>query len=155
MEEFTQTANINEKWLNNIYDNIQKLEEYERFSREGCENLFDYLRIPYSKRSIISGITQLKNLKFFITEFHLLLADLSPVINEDKLKNFQSVLNNIQTALPNERLFINEIRDLNRNIIETKPTDFFHQTLECLHILKIDLFREIKHILYIQSSNNL
>ena len=149
MDEFTQTGNINEKWLNNIYDNIQRLENYERLVREGCASLLDYVQIPYSSRPILTGITQFKNLRFMITEFKLLLADLTPIIEDQKAKEFDTTLNLIDKALDSERLFLSSIFDVNRRLIETKPTKFFYETIDTLHKLKVDLFKEIKNILYI------
>jgi hypothetical protein len=153
VEEFTQSANINEKWLTNIYENIKKLEDYERLVREGCSSLLDFVQIPLSNRSSIVGQTQFKNLRFLITEFKLLLADLTPILEEDKVKEFDRFLNNIDKAISHEKLFLNSSYDVNRTLIETKPTEFFYQTIETIHKLKVDLFRQIKGILYIKSQN--
>lgn len=151
MEEFLQSANINEKWLNNIYENIKNLENYERLVREGCQSLLDFMNIPLKDRAVVIGLTQFKNLRFLITEFNLLLADLTPIIqNSDK---YDKILNNIEKALKNEKLFIKSRIDINNQITEVKPTEFFYQTLDALHGLKRDLFGEIKGILYISSSN--
>lgn len=154
MEDYVQSANINEKWLNNIYENIKKLEDYERLVREGCASLLDYMQIPLHRRGVVIGITQFKNLKFMITEFKLLLADLTPVIKDDTAKEFDKVLNNIDKALISERLFLSSIYDANRQLMETRPTEFFYQTIDTLHKLKTDLFKEIKQILYIGVQNN-
>lgn len=155
MEDFSvQTANINEKWLQNIYENIKKMEEHERLSREGCEDLLDYIRIPSDQRKIIIGSLQYKNLNFLITEFNLLLTDLSPVVDSNKVKSFRDTLETIENALPNITLFIEEKYDLNGRLTETMPTPFFFQTIKALNRLKGDLFREIKGILYINTKND-
>ena len=151
MEEFTTTANINEKWLTNIYENIKNLEDYERLVREGCKSLLDFMNIPERNRPIVIGLTQFKNLKFIITEFQLLLGDLTPVLkSSDK---YDKVLDNIERALQTERLFIRTRTNVNNEVIEVVPTEFFYQTLKTLHGLKRDLFKEIKHILYIPTTN--
>lgn len=149
MEDYTLTSNINEKWLNNIYENIKKLEEYERLVREGCSSLLDFLQIPIKQREIVLGLTQFKNLRFFVTEFRLLLGDLTPVLEEDKAKEFKKVIDKVDTALNNEGLFIEKVRNADRQIIEVKTTKFFHVTINSLHNFKVDLFKQIKHILYI------
>lgn len=151
MEEFTTTANINEKWLNNIYENIKNLEDYERLVREGCKSLLDFMNIPERNRPIVIGLTQFKNLKFLVTEFTLLLADLEPVLKTSE--KYDKVLDNIEQALPYERLFIRTKTNVNNEITEVEVTGFFNQTLKTLHNLKRELFKEIKHILYINSSN--
>ena len=151
MEEFVQTANINEKWLENIYENIKKLEDYERLVREGCQSLLDFMNIPERNRPIVIGLTQFKNLRFMITEFTLLLADLTPILEEpDK---YDKVLNDIDEALKLERLFLKTMTNVDNEITEVRPTEFFYQTLKTLHNLKRDLFKEIKHILYINTKN--
>lgn len=151
MEDFTTTANINEKWLENIYENIKKLEDYERLVREGCQSLLDFMNIPERNRPVVIGLTQFKNLRFLITEFKLLLADLTPILKDSD--EYDKVLNNIDDALILERLFLNVRTNVNNEIVEVKPTEFFHQTLNTLHTLKRNLFKEIKHILYINTSN--
>lgn len=149
MEDFTQSANINEKWLQNIYENIKKLEDYERLVREGCSSLLEYVQIPLEKRPIVLGLTQFKNLKFFLTEFKLLLADLTPVLNSSEAKNFYEVINNVDKSLNAQRLFLNCKYNANRQLIETSTTEFFTITIDALHNLKTDLFKQIKNILYI------
>ena len=153
MEDFLNSANINEKWLVNIYENIKKLEDYERLVREGCSSLLDYVKIPLNNRSSVIGLTQFKNLRFMITEFKLLLADLTPILEQDKAKAFDSFLNNLENALKCEKLFLIYSFDVNGKIIETRTTEFFSVTIEALHKLKVDLFKQIKNILYINSNN--
>lgn len=149
MEDYINTANINDKWLDNVYENIKALEEYERLIREGCKSLLDFLNIPYKNRPVIIGDTQFKNIKFFLTEFKLLLGDLSPILGEDDEKSFYNIINKIDDALKRQDLFITNKYDLNNNLIEVVPTKFFWETVEALHRTKVDLFRKIKHILYI------
>lgn len=151
MEDFisSDTANINEKWLGNIYENIKKLEEYERLVREGCSSVLEFAQIPTKARPVMIGLTQFKTLRFFITEFKLLLADLTPILEPEDAKAFDNVLSNIDKALPNEKLFLINYYDINRNLVSTSPTDFFYITLDTLHKIKVDLFKKIKHILYL------
>lgn len=154
MENPIGSGNINERWLNNVYENIKNLENYERLIREGCSSLLDFMQIPLSSRQVIIGATQFKNLKFIITEFRLLLADLSPVLTEKaKIDKFNIILDRIEEAIKNESLFISEKRNASREIIEIKPTELFYDTIKVLHKLKIELFIEIKSILYIQDNN--
>lgn len=152
MEEFTNSANINEKWLINIYENIKKLEDYERLVREGCSSLLDYVQIPLANRSSIIGLTQFKNLRFMITEFKLLLADLTPILDQKKASEFDDFLNQLEKSLRYEKLFLSSSYDVNRRLTETKTTEFFNLTIETLHKLKVDLFKQIKNILYINSN---
>lgn len=156
MEEYIeniQSSNINEKWLDNIYENIKKIEEYERLVREGCASLLDYVQIPLKSRPVVVGLTQFKTLRFLLTEFTLLLADLTPVL-EDKSKIYQKTIDTIDEVILNEKYFIQKRYDVNKNLTSVELTKLFYETVKTIHILKRDLFKEIKHILYIPSQND-
>lgn len=144
-----QSSNINAKWLENIYENIQKLEQYERLMREGCTSLLDYFQIPENRRDIIIGDVQFKNLRFYVTEFNLLLSDLSPILDDQKSIEFRLLLEQIQRACNSRRLFIKDIFSSTRELRKSVPTPVFFSTINILTKLKVDLFREIKDILYI------
>lgn len=150
MEElpsFSNTSNINEKWLDNIYENIKKIENHERLAREGCESLIEYISL--SSKSL--GQVQFKNLSLFVTEFGLLLGDLSPILED--LDKYKKILTQIKEALKNENLFIVSHYNTSNQITRTELTPLFMETIEALYNLKVDLFREIKHILYIGGLN--
>lgn len=150
MEDFVQSANINAKWLENVYENIKNLEKIERLAREGCSSLMEYLNIPANKREIMIGEAQYKNLRFFTSEFILLLSDLTPIITDEKVNNIKYILKNISSSLKNNRnLFIKDIYNSQRQLTQVKLTPFFDETLETLSTLKVELFMEIKKILYI------
>lgn len=153
MEDYVQSVNINERWLNNIYENIKKLEDYERLVREGCSSLFEFVQIPHNKLQVVIGLTQFKNLKFMITEFKLLLADLTPILEEENEKEFDKTITEIEKAVSSEKLFLNSYYDVHKNLVKTSPTEFFYKTIDILHKFKVDLFKEIKGILYIKNNN--
>lgn len=141
--------NINTLWLKNVYENIKLLEEHSRLAREGCTSLMDYLQIPHQQRDIIIGDTQYKNLRFMVTEFSLLLEDLEiPIKNKEKLKKFRKAIREIEEKLEHRHLFIKEARDVKNGVRSSKTTPFFTQTLIFLSDLKIDIFRNIAHLIY-------
>lgn len=157
MEDFEsniQTANINDKWLLNIYENIKNLEDYERLVRDGCKKLLDYLQIPARDRPVVVADTQYKNLQLFVTEFKLLLADLTPVLNPESAKVFDDALDKIDNAVKTRSLFVKDTRDTNNKVIEVRTTEFFWKTINILHKTKVDLFKQIKNILYINTETN-
>lgn len=150
-----QSANINSLWLQNIYENIKKLEEHERIAREGCDNLMEYLGIPADKRDLILGDTQYKNIKFMVTELHLLLGDLTPILDETKVKGYKENLNKIEEVISYRKYFVKEPYSSTRGIIiSSKPTPFFFETLRFLSDMKIEIIKDIKHILYIKDQPN-
>ncbi len=146
-----ESTNINSLWLTNIFENLKNLEVMERISREGCNSLMDYLQIPLAQRQIILADTQYKNLKFMVTEMQLLLTDLSPVVAKDKHKAFMDTLKKIQPPIHIRRLFLVERHSVMKNgIFTSEVTPFFYETLTFLSELKLDIIKEISHILYIK-----
>lgn len=146
------SSNINQKWLDNIYDNIKKIEYHERLAREGCENLVEYFGIPVKIRNVFIGEAQYKNLRFFVSEFHLLLSDLTPTIEDKGLKEIIESLEAVEKFIGNRENFLKEERDINNKVTSLELKKSFYDTLMFLAGLKVKLFKEIKHILYITSS---
>lgn len=154
MEDFVQTANINDKWLNNIYENIKNLENYERLLRDGCKNLLDFMSIPQINRPVVVGEIQYKNLRVFITEFKLLLTDLTPILRAGLADEFDKVLNDIDKVSRDRKLFVIDTYDTSNKVISVQTTAFFWTTIDILHKTKRDLFKTIKKILYIDQGSN-
>lgn len=148
-----ESSNINAIWLQNIYENIKNLEQLERIAREGCNSIMEYLQIPHESRAFILGDVQYKNLRFIITELDLLLIDLTPVIKESELIDFQLSLNKVKELIENRRLFLEEPRGVDRSIRYSKPKPFFYETLNFLSLLKVSIIKSIAHILYIKNDD--
>jgi len=143
---------INTLWMQNIYDNLKNLEMLERLAREGCTSLLDYLQIPHQNRNIVIGDAQFKNLRFMVTELHLLLTDLTPVMEETKITNMRGGLAKVQKSISTRSLFINDRRSAtNNNIATSEPTDLFNMTLDYLATMRISIIKEISPILYVRA----
>jgi hypothetical protein len=151
MEELMQSANINKKWLDNIYENIKRIEESQRLAREGCKDLYEYYNVPERKRQIILGDIQYKNLRFIISEFYLLLDDLTPILDEKKEQSFRKILKELEFHVQNRKSLIKDSFNSSRMLIQSRTTENFWEVMEAVSILKTELFKEIKHILYIDS----
>lgn len=152
MDEFTTTGNINDKWLLNIYQNIIKIEEYETLARDGCSSIYEYANMSMERRKIEIPETQFKNIKMMVTQFILLVGDLSPKMSKDTSDKFLEVIESIDKALRyNEDLFIERNLDVNRNLKEVLLLPRFNETIDILFKIKTELFRENKDILYIGS----
>lgn len=148
--EFKST-NINSLWLENIYENLKNLEQLERLAREGCSSLFDYFQTSETQRRIVFADLQYKNLRFIVTEINLLLTDLTPVIEKNKLEYFRIAIRKVEEAINERKLFINEKFSATRNgIISSNVTNFFHETLNYLTEMRIKIIKEIAPILYVQ-----
>lgn len=148
-----ETTNINALWLQNIYDNLKNLEMLERLAREGCSQIYDYFQMSeYERIKTISDV-QYKNLSFLITEMHLLLSDLTPVIEENKLNDFRNSLESIEQIIGKRTLFVKDIYSASHSsVTHSSVTPFYWQTLRFISRLKIQLVKEIAPILYIKAS---
>ena len=151
-QNFVQT-NINSLWLQNIFENLKNLEALERLAREGCQSLMEYMQIPYDKKDIILPDIQYKNLRFIISEVILLLTDLTPVVDKERLKKFRSDIDKLEIIMNNRKLFIKEVYTSNNEIKSSKTTEFFYQTLKYLTLLRIDIVQEIAPMLYISAED--
>lgn len=146
-----ESTNINSKWLENIYENIKNLENLERSAYEGCVSLLDYLQIPPETRHVIVGDAQYKNLKFMVTEIHLLLGDLTPVMKKERLKSFREQIEMIQNVISERYLFVKEPKNQDRTIKYSQVTPFFEKSLKFLSEIKIEIIKEISDILYVRA----
>ena len=80
--------NITDKWLDNIFECLMRLEQYERLLKEGCESILDYVQNPNLNLADI----QYKNYNLFITEAEILLEDTKHLIAKDKFLSISLLL---------------------------------------------------------------
>lgn len=80
--------NITDKWLDNIFESLMRLEGYERLMKEGCESILEY--IQGSNLSI--GDIQYKNYSLFITEAEILIEDTKHLIDKKRFLDISLLL---------------------------------------------------------------
>lgn len=147
------TANINSKWIENIYENIKKIEEFERLAREGCSSIIEYAQIPPTDRSTFLVEVQYKNLKLLLNEFILVIPDITPVIGEVESTKFMGVLDRLSKVIEYKNNLIKYYKsDVLNKIIDAKLTETFYNILKILHDLRVELILLLKHILYREES---
>jgi hypothetical protein len=159
MENEFSTTNINIRWLENIYENLKNLEGMERVTREGCSSLIEFLQIPQEHQGFVIPIAQYKSLRIMATEIKLLLDDLTPVMDVEKLKDYRRQINNIMgfnengdCILDNQDMFIREVRK-NNQVSYYEITPFFNKTLNFISAIKAGIIKDIGHILYIKEED--
>lgn len=86
------TRHFSDKWLDNIFDVLMRIEEYERLAKNGCRNLSDYLENP----QIDLAVTQEKNYQFFMTEIQILLNDIKFFIKRENYLKISLKFNSIR-----------------------------------------------------------
>jgi len=153
-EKNFESTNINQKWLENIYENIKNLEQAQRYAREGCASLIEYVQAPYENKEIILADLQYKNLKIMTDEIVLLLKDLTPILDATKLDSFNRKIKEVDKTLRNDNkkyLFIETRTSVVKNaVISARTTDFFWETMDFLHNLQIEIIKSISHILFVE-----
>lgn len=142
-----ESVNIHTKWLDNIYNQISVIQDFDRLAREGCSNLMEYLSIPIESQSILLAEAQYKNLRFLVLELDLLISNLSPILKEST-KNYKERIELIIKNINNRSIFLQDIRQKNR-IIKITPLPFLNSSVEYVLNIKRDLIESISEILYL------
>lgn len=137
-----ESSNIHSKWLENIYNQLMKIQEMELLALEGCSSLAEYLEIPLEMVNVILPEIQYKNLKFLVHELNSLIDNLSPILKDD-VKNYRKKLESIINNIDIRHLFFKDIRDQGQ-IIEIRILPFFKKTLNFILLIKSDLIRHKK-----------
>jgi len=81
-EDNINQKNITDKWLDNIYEILMRLEGYERLAKEGCNSIIEYLQSIAQNPNIDLATIQKKNYDMFITEFEVLLNNIQHLVDK-------------------------------------------------------------------------
>lgn len=151
-----ESTNINTLWLQNIYENLKNLEYMERIAREGCSSILEYLQIPLENQQQILQDTQYKNMKFMVTEMNLLLTDLTPVLDKEKIKEFRKHLHALETGVNNKALFVDEAYSFTkRKITSSSMTPLFYETISFITNMRVNIINEMASLLYVKKSDSI
>lgn len=152
MEENFESTNIHLKWLENIYNQIKILQDFERLAREGCRDLMEHLQIPLNMQRIILPEAQYKNLRFMILEMDILISNLSPVL-KDKTEDYRKRLKPLLDSINNRKIFLKDIKQ-NNQIVYTNILPFLYTTVSYISSIKQDLIKDISSLLYLPEEKN-
>lgn len=148
MEEEYQTSNINEAWLKNIFEQLKATQTMERLANEGCNELMEYMQIPFDMRKVILPDVQYKNIKFLALELKLLINNLTPILN-GKEDSFRKMLKPILENIDKRNLFLKE-KSHNGQLIYIEVLPLLMSTLRLLGEIKSGIIKDIAPILYIK-----
>ncbi len=93
MEENLQNSSektINDKWLDNIYNILLRLENSDKLASEGCLSIIEFVQSPQQFLPLV----QYRNYSIFLTDFEILINNTKNIIGDTKYKAFAK---NIQT----------------------------------------------------------
>lgn len=148
-----ESSNINSKWLENIYDNIKRIEVHERLAREGCIELIEFMQIPKSEREIFIAEAQYKNLRLMLNELLLVVPDVAPVLDENKVKEFYSKLKSIEEVINIKNNFVNYgYSEVTKTLTNANLTKVFYTVLNLLAMYRYELIILLKNVLYINEN---
>lgn len=144
MDEGTNTQKtITDRWLDNLYESLMRLEQYEKLAREGCESLMEYVQNPNLDLALIQN----KNYGLFITELEITLNNCRHLIDKDKRLKITLEIKSILKKELEVKGFLSEKRDLvmhtTRNVL--KPS--FYIVLRKISALRRDLVSSLWFIL--------
>lgn len=90
--------NVSEKFLDVIFQSLQRLELHERYMKNGCIDLMEYIRIFHHPEGTINYV-RVKNLKLMIHEFDILLNNTHSILSDDDHKDLQNKLKTIKKII--------------------------------------------------------
>lgn len=97
MEQNIQNSSertINDKWLDNIYNILLRLETADKLANEGCRDLIEYIQTPEQHLPMI----QYKNYTLFLTEFEILINNCQKMLPDKKYEEFVKNLEGLRKA---------------------------------------------------------
>jgi len=96
-EDNINQKNITDKWLDNVYEILMRLEGYERLAKEGCNSLMEYLQSIAQNPNIDLATLQKKNYDMFITEFEVLLNNIKHLVDNKTFLKMRIKLSSLIT----------------------------------------------------------
>jgi len=153
MENNFESTNVHLDWLKNIFNQIMRVQEFERLAREGCSDLMEYLQIPMEYHNVIIPETMYKNLRFMALELDILIINLSSILKdvktkEDKSEEYSKRLKPILQNINKRSLFLKS-KTINNKLVQIDITDFFYTTMNFLLKIKSELIKDISPLLYL------
>lgn len=83
---------ISELWINSIFKSLERLQQYEVNSRDGCSSIAEFLQVG---NELIPQL-RLKNFSLMLSEFDITLSNCMAILKEDEIKMFKDKLKFIQ-----------------------------------------------------------
>lgn len=149
MEENYESTNIHLKWLENIYNQIRTIQDFERIANEGCRDLMEYLQIPSQMHLLVLPDAQYKNLRFMVLELNILISNLAHVLKkEDKEKEYKERIQVVLNVINNRSMFLKDIKQ-NNQVMRIIPSPMLDKTIKYVGEIKSSLIRDIGSLLFL------
>jgi len=145
---------ISNKFLDVIFESLQRLEIHERRMFEGCIDLKEYIDQLNFKIDI--NFVRAKNMTLMIKEFEICFRNINAIVNSDKLKEMQeglkkikSIVNSGMSDKKNKKVFpFNIILNKPQKISEIKINYLFEKIEIGLSMLRGKVISSLTPVLY-------
>jgi len=131
-QEKTDTRTFSDKWLENIFQVLMRLEDYERLSKNGCVTIMDYVQ----NTNLDLAVVQEKNYDLFMTEVEIVLNDTKPFIDKKTYLSLFLTFKNIKSKEIEVDGFLAVHRDEVRGLQENYLKKEFYYILPLLTDLR-------------------
>jgi len=129
--DISSEKTINDKWLENIFESLMRLEGFERLMRNGCQNLLEYIQ----NGNINLADVQYKNYQLFITETEILIQDTRHLIDKNKFLQISLLLGLIK----------NYEREV-EGFLKTNYNDLTHSQTNELKLEFLNIFSKVSKL---------
>lgn len=140
-----QEVNITDVWHKNLFESIQRLQDFERICRDGAVSITEYLNIPPQRMPEI----QFQYLKMMISEMGILLGNARARITKEfflktkvRLKQMKGTID-----LDPQSIFIPSMNQQNHQTTYAL-SELFYDFLTCITQLREGIVTELGDILY-------
>ncbi len=136
-QNFEQSSEktINDKWLDNIYDILLRLENSDKLASEGCISLIEFVQSPQQFLPLI----QYKNYSMFLTDFEILINNTQKIIGATEYKKFVKNIKNLREAESNVGGFL-VVNSKNINKIKKyKLKPLFQDAIKIISSMRRDI----------------
>ena len=154
-----ETTNFNAKWLDNLFQNIVKLEEFERLARNGVASTQEYITllsnnsIETVKLMIVE--IQYKNLANMVGEIITTLAEIEEIMKKEDLEQLKYKATIINRSIKIRSLFIEDAYSFTQNkVLSSKLTDQYYQALNEVCEMRREILRSLAPLRHVAKANN-
>lgn len=140
-----QEVNITDLWNKNLYESLQKLQDFERIIRDGGTSITEYLQIPQDRIPEI----QFQHLRMMISEMGILLANSKARIKKTFFLKAKVQLKQMKktTDLNPQEIFIPILNQQNHST-NYYLSDTFYNFVSILTQMREEIVTELSDILF-------
>jgi hypothetical protein len=140
-----EDVNITSLWNKNLFESLQRLQDFERIVRDGAVSITEYLNISPQRMPEI----QFQYLKMIITELGILLANAKARISKSFLLKAKVQLKQMKKTidLSPQSIFISSLNQQSHTTTHYLSEDFY-SFLTTSSLIREELVKELADILY-------